>query len=291
MSITRREMAAGLALGVSCARSGIAWADDPVTRTLTEVERRLTARLGAFILDTGSGREWRHRPTERFPMCSTFKVLAAGAVLTRVDEGREHLDRLVRFEVGDVVSYSPVTKTRTGSGMTLAELCEAAITQSDNTAGNLLLKSIGGPAGLTAFARTLGDSVTRLDRWETELNEAKPGDPRDTTTPEAMAVNLRALAIGSALSDKSRDQLVAWLLANKTGDAKLRAGLPKEWRVGDKTGGGDQGTMNDIAVLWPPGRKPVIAALYMTETTASFDDRNAAFAEIARAISAVVGAS
>jgi beta-lactamase class A len=286
MSLTRRNMAAGLAFGVSYARSGIARADDPVTRMLADVERRLTARLGAFILDTELGRQWRHRPTERFPMCSTFKVLAAGAVLTRVDEGREHLDRLVRFEIGDVVSYSPVTKARTGSGMTLAELCEAALTQSDNTAGNLLLKSTGGPAGLTAFARTLGDSETRLDRWETELNEAKPGDPRDTTTPEAMAVNLRALAIGSALSVRSRDQLVAWLVANKTGDAKLRAGLPKDWRVGDKTGGGDQGTMNDIAVLWPPGRKPVIATLYMTETTASFDDRNAAFAEIARAIAA-----
>jgi beta-lactamase class A len=289
MSITRREMAAGLALGVSIlTHSGIALADDPVTRTLADVERRLSARLGAFILDTGSGREWRHRPTGRFPMCSTFKLLAAGAVLTRVDQGREQLDRHIQFEIADVVSYSPVTKTRAGAGMTLAELCEAALTQSDNTAGNLLLKSIGGPAGLTAFARTLGDSETRLDRWETELNEANPGDPRDTTTPVAMAADLRSLTIGSALSDRSRDQLVAWLVANKTGDAKLRAGLPKDWRVGDKTGGGDQGTMNDIAVIWPTSAKPVIVALYMTETKASFDDRNAAFAKIARTLAAAL---
>jgi beta-lactamase class A len=263
---------------------------DAVTQALLEAEHRLGARLGAFIVDTGSGRHWQLRPTERFPMCSTFKVLAAGAVLTRVDHGQESLDRRVRFEGADVVTYSPVTKARAGrEGMTLAELCEAAITQSDNTAGNLLLKSIGGPPALTAFARTLGDEVTRLDRWETELNEATPGDPRDTTTPEAMAGNLNRLALGDVLSETSRGQLVAWMLANKTGDAKLRAGLPKDWRVGDKTGGGEQGTMNDIAVLWPTGHKPLIVTLYMTETTAPFDDRNAAFAEIARAIRAAVG--
>ncbi len=295
MRPTRRDIA-GLAIGaMALARSGAALADgsnDPVTRVLAEAERRLAARLGAVIVDTGSGKQWQHRPAERFPMCSTFKVLAAGAVLTRVDQNLESLDRRVRFEVSDVVTYSPVTKARAGDpGMTLAELCEAAITQSDNTAGNLLLRSIGGPPALTAYARSLGDQVTRLDRWETALNEAKPDDSRDTTTPEAMAANLRTLTLGPALSEASRARLVGWLVANKTGGAKLRAGLPKDWRVGDKTGGGDQGTMNDIAVIWPTARKPLIAAIYMTQTTASFDDRNAAFAEIARSIPAALGAS
>src|SRR5262249_27402735 len=151
----------------------------------------------------------------------------------------------------------------------LGELCEAAITLSDNTAGNMILKSIGGPPGFTDFVRSLGDAVTRLDRWETELNEAQPGDPRDTTTPQAMAGNLQSLVLDDALSSASRDRLTAWLVANKTGDAKLRAGLPKEWRIGDKTGAGNFGTMNDVAVIWPPGRGPVIVSIYMTQTTAS----------------------
>ena len=298
MIMTRRELAA---LGLILGASGLAGADrvraqvasDALTRTLHEIERRLAARLGAAVLDTGTGQQWSKRADERFPMCSTFKAIAAGAVLAAVDAGREHLDRRVRFDAGEVVTYSPITKERAGgNGMTVAELCEAAVTRSDNTAGNLILRSIGGPPGLTAFVRSLDDPVTRLDRWETELNEARPGDPRDTTTPAAMAGNLHALVLGNTLSRESRDQLTAWLVANKTGDAKLRAGLPKEWRIGDKTGAGELGTMNDIAVIWPPARKPLIVTIYMTETTASFDDRNAGIAEIARAVRTVVnGAS
>jgi beta-lactamase class A len=259
--------------------------DDALARTLADVERKLAARLGAVVLDTHSGRTWTQRAGERFPLCSTFKAIAAGAVLARVDAGTESLDRRIRFETADVVTYSPVTKDRAGGeGMTLAELCEAAITLSDNTAGNMILKSIGGPPGFTDFVRSLGDTVTRLDRWETELNEAQPGDPRDTTMPQAMAGNLQALVLGSTLSSASRDRLAAWLVANKTGNAKLRAGLPKEWRIGDKTGAGNFGTMNDVAVIWPPGRRPVIVSIYMTETKASFDDRNAGIAEIARSL-------
>ncbi|WP_407928146.1 class A beta-lactamase [Arenibaculum pallidiluteum] len=276
-----------LAGGVT-ARPGILLAapgSDGLAAKLAEVERRLGARLGAAILDTETGRQWRHRADERFPLCSTFKALASGAVLARVDAGQEDLNRRIRFEARDVVTYSPVTEGRTGGdGMTLAELCEAAVTRSDNTAGNLILRSLGGPAALTSFARSLGDTATRLDRWETELNEATPGDPRDTTTPEAMLADLRLLVLGDRLSGPSRAQLAAWLVSNKTGDAKLRAGLPKDWRVGDKTGGGDHGTMNDVAVIWPPGRKPVIVTVYMTETAASFADRNAGIAEIGRAL-------
>ncbi|MDR3462507.1 MAG: class A beta-lactamase, partial [Beijerinckiaceae bacterium] len=222
---------------------------------------------------------------ERFPMCSTFKVIACGAVLARVDAGREDLNRRIRFEAGDLVPYSPVTKDRVGGdGMTLAELCKAALTQSDNTAANLILASLGGPAAVTAFARALGDSVSRLDRVETALNAATPGDPRDTTTPDAMVDNLRALVVDGRLSARSRDQFSEWLVANQTGGARLRAGLPQDWRVGDKTGSGDWGTTNDVAVVWPPGRKPLILCVYLTNTKASVDDRNATIAAVGRAV-------
>ena len=218
-------------------------------------------------------------------MCSTFKVLACAAILARVDRGQEHLSRRIRFEASDLVTYSPVTRDRVGDGgMALAELCEAGITQSDNTAGNLILASLGGPSGVTSYARALGDTVTRLDRTETSLNDAVPGDLRDTTTPGAMTANLRALVVGDALSQPSRGQLTAWLVATQTGGAKLRAGLPGGWRVGDKTGGGDWGTANDVAVVWPPDRKPVIVSVYLTGTEASFDDRNAAIAAVGRAV-------
>jgi beta-lactamase class A len=174
--------------------------------------------------------------------------------------------------------------------MMLAEICTAAMTRSDNTAGNLILASLGGPGGVTAFARSLDDRVTRLDRWETELNEATPGDPRDTTTPAAMVANLHALLLGDRLSPAGRAQLTAWLADNRTGDAKLRAGVPAEWRVGDKTGGGDHGTMNEVAVVWPPDRAPLLVSIYMTGTEASFDDRNAAIAAIGRALPAALEA-
>ncbi len=291
-TMTRRRfgalVGATVAGGVMMTHTGLALAAqaaDAVTEKLAALEKSLDARLGVFILDTHTGDHWARRSQERFPLCSTFKLLASGAVLARVDAGQETLNRRVRFEASDLVSYSPVTENRVGGdGMTLAELCKAAITRSDNTAGNLLLESLGGPVGVTDFARSLGDSVTRLDRWETALNEATPGDPRDTTTPAAMAANLQTLVLGNHLSPASREQLTAWLVANRTGDAKLRAGLPGTWRVGDKTGGGDHGTMNEVAVIWPPGRNPLIVSIYITETDAPFDTRNAAIADIGRTL-------
>lgn len=258
---------------------------EKLNETLADLEERLDARIGVTVLDMQTGRRWEHRANERFPMTSTFKALACGAVLARVDAGQEALDRRIHFDASDLVTYSPVTQDRVGGdGMTLEALCEATVTTSDNTAGNLILESLGGPSGVTEFARSLGDSMTRLDRWETELNEATPGDPRDTTTPGAMADNLHALLFGERLSKQSRDQLTAWLVANTTGGAKLRAGLPTSWRIGDKTGGGENGTTNDVAVIWPPGREPLIVSVYLTETEASLEDRNAAIAKIGRAI-------
>jgi beta-lactamase class A len=251
--------------------------------SLAELERQRGGRLGVCVLDVTTGRRLEHRANERFTMCSTFKVLAAALVLTRVDRGEENLERRIIFSKDSVVSYSPETEKHAGEGgMTLGEICKAALTLSDNTAGNLMLESFGGPPELTRFARSLGDGETRLDRIETALNEARPGDPRDTTTPAAMLENLRRIVLGDALSAPSRDQMTAWMVANKTGDKRLRAGIPKDWRVGDKTGGGANAQTNDIAILWPPGRGPLIATVYFAQSPAPDEVRNAVVAEVGR---------
>lgn len=258
---------------------------------LKRIGRDSGGRLGVAIHDTQSLLRAELNADERFPMCSTFKFLATAAVLKRVDAKKEKLDRRMKFEAKDIVEYSPVTKDRVGGdGMTLAELCEAAMTLSDNTAGNLLLDSIGGPHVLTAFARTIGDPVTRLDRNEPTLNEALPDDPRDTTTPSAMLKNLQAFALGDALSPASREKLTQWLVGNKTGGTRLRAGVPPGWRVGDKTGAGERGTTNDVGILWPPQRGPILAAVYLTGTEAPADKRDGTIAAVGRAIAAAVAA-
>ncbi len=223
-------------------------------------------------------------------MCSTFKVLASAAILKNAGSKLELLERRVRFEQADIVENSPVTREHVGGeGMSLRELCDAAITMSDNTAGNALLNNIGGPAGLTSFARSLGDKMTRLDRTETELNEATPGDPRDTTTPNAMAANLKRLLLGDALLPEGRDQLAKWLIANKTGNSRLRAGLPQGWRVGDKTGAGEHGTTNDVAIVWPPERSPLIVAVYLTGASLDPNGRNDVIASVGREVGKAFG--
>lgn len=251
---------------------------------ISRIEAKVKGRLGVAVLDTGSGRSFGYRENERFPMCSTFKLMAAAAILKRIEQKQETLERRVHFTKSDLVTYSPVTEKHIESGMTVAELCEAAITLSDNTAGNLMLAMLGGPSGVTAFARALGDPLTRLDRTEPTLNEGVPGDVRDTTRPAAMAENLQKLIFGHALAKASSAQLQAWLLANKTGDARLRARLPSGWRVGDKTGSGERGSTNDIGILWPPDSAPIIVAAYLTETAAPADKRNAALAEVGDAV-------
>lgn len=265
--------------------------EDTFARRLAGIEEGLRGRLGVAVLDMETGRRWTRRGDERFPMCSTFKVVACGAVLARVDAGEEDLGRRIVFGQSDLVTYSPVTETRVGGeGMTLAEVCKAAMTLSDNTAANIILESLGGPDAVTIFARSLGDPATRLDRIETALNEATPGDPRDTTSPDGMVTSLAALAFGGSLSPASAKVLTGWMLANKTGDTRLRAGMPQGWRVGDKTGTGDYGTANDVAILYPPNRRPVIASVYITETEAAVGERNDAIAEVGRAIAAALAA-
>lgn len=250
------------------------------------IEAARGGRLGVAVLDTGSGRRAGHRQEERFPMASTFKFLASAAVLARADAGRERLDRRIAYGRQDLVPYSPVTERHVGAGMTVAELCEAAMVTSDNTAANLLLAALGGPPALTAWLRGIGDQATRLDRTEPDLNEARPGDPRDTTTPAAMGSDIRALVLGDVLASGSRARLEQWLRGNRTGDARLRAGLPAGWTAGEKTGSGRFNSANDIGLLWPPGgAAPVVVAAYLTQGPSDPKQRDAALADVARAVS------
>lgn len=289
--ISRRTLlTASLLTGaaLSTTRGFAAGWDTALQNAISSLERRHGGRLGVAVLNTNGGKVVSYRGDERFPLCSTFKCLAAAFVLARVDSKEEDLSRKIVYKKNDLVTYSPTTEKHVGSGLTMAEICEAAITLSDNTAGNLMLDSFGGPAGLTKYMRSLGDSVTRLDRRETELNEATPGDPRDTTTPVAMLEALRKTVLGTALSDASRAQLTTWLVANKTGDKRLRAGVPPDWKVGDKTGSGDNNSANDVAILWPPGRAPVIVTAYYTGSKATDDERNTILADVGRFAAAVV---
>jgi beta-lactamase class A len=251
---------------------------------LTSLEAKNGGRLGVVALDTGSDATLSHRADERFAMCSTFKFLLAAAVLERVDRGEENLRRQVMFAQADLEEYAPVTRARIANGMTVSEFCAAMIEWSDNTAANLLLKTIGGPEALTRYMRALGDSETRLDRTEPTLNTAIPGDVRDTTTPRMMVQDMRSLLVGARLSYASRTLLETWLVDCKTGDTRLRAGVPGTWRAGDKTGTGDNATANDIAIFWPPDRAPILAAVYYTGSPASAEARNAVHVEVGRII-------
>jgi beta-lactamase class A len=249
------------------------------------IETRIGGRIGVAVLDISNSKRIDYRANERFPMCSTFKFLAAAAVLKRIDEKQDKLDRFVSYDAKDILEYAPVTKEHLkDGGMTLGALCAAAIEQSDNTAGNLLLDAIGGPAGLASFARTLGDNVTRLDRKEPDLNSAIPGDERDATTPAAICSDMQRLLLGDVLSEASRRQLEDWLQRNETGGGLIRAGIPRNWIVGDKTGRGANGATNDIAIMRPPGRAPILLAIYSVGSTATANDRAASIADAAKAV-------
>jgi beta-lactamase class A len=257
------------------------------TDRLPELERRFDARLGVYALDTGTGRELAYRADERFAMCSVFKALAAAAVLDRTPP--EYLDQRVRFGQADLVVPSPVAEQHLADGMTVRELCDAAVRYSDNTAGNLLLADVGGPPGITEFARSLGDRVTRLDRTEPELNTAVPGDERDTTTPRAIAGCFRALVLGDRLDAADRALFTEWLVGNTTGDERIRAGLPVGWRVGDKTGTGSYGTANDVAVVWPPAAAPIVLAVLTSRAAEDAQRDNALLAEAAAVVAQELG--
>jgi beta-lactamase class A len=237
-------------------------------------------RLGVAVLDTATGERSGYRADERFPMCSTFKFLLASAVLHRVDVHKETLNRPVAIPSKPLLFNSPLTELHAGGPMSVEALCHAVLTQSDNTAANLLLETIGGPAGITDFARALGDRVTRLDRIELFLNESLAGDLRDTTSPTAMAGNLKSVLLGNVLSQRSREKLTLWMEANLTGLERLRAKLPAGWRVADKTGANGEHTSNDIAVFWPTGKPPIVVAAYITQCTGPESKRAAMLAKI-----------
>jgi beta-lactamase class A len=284
--ISRRRMLGGSLLAGSALLSGHAWADDGAARlrrAIDNLEHRHGGRLGVAVIDSANEALVAHRGEQRFALCSTFKFLAAACVLSRVDRQQESLTRRIVYGQQDLVGYSPGTEAHVGGeGLTVGEICEAAVTLSDNTAGNLMLESFGGPAALTEYLRALGDDVTRLDRREPTLNEGTPGDPRDTTTPLAMLATVRKTVLGTALSAASRAQLTDWLLDCKTGDKRLRAGVPPGWRAADKTGTGGHNSTNDIAVLWPPGRAPLIVTAYYAESAAAIEQRESVLSQVGR---------
>lgn len=279
---------ATLAIALVAACSGDSKPDDvqaAFDTDLAGMEQAVGGKIGVYALDTATGRTLSWRADERFAFASTFKPLLVAAVLSGVDAGRLSLDTTYDLAGVTVQPYSPVVdELAPGDSLTLAELCDAAITLGDNTVTNVLLDTIGGPEALTAFLRTHGDSTTRLDRYETDLNENAPGDPRDTTTPRAMVHSLQTFLFSDVLSPASRQHLQDWLVASRTGGARLRAGLPDSWRVGDKTGTGGNGAVNNVAVAWPPGREPLIVSVYMSGSEEDTTTLNALHPRIAAAV-------
>ncbi|GAA4158147.1 class A beta-lactamase BlaC [Phytohabitans flavus] len=263
-------------------------ADDRHER-LVELERRFDARLGVYALATGTGTSIAHRADERFAFCSTFKGLAAAAVLHR--NPMSHLDTVVRYTRDDLMKNASITKNHVATGMTIRQLCDAAIRYSDGTAGNLLLRDLGGPAQLTAYARSLGDTVTRMDRIEPAITQATPGDPRDTTSPRAFGTDYQKIVLGDALPAQKRAFLRDLLERNATeaGAQRIRAGLPRGWTVADKTGTGDYGTINDIAVVWPPDGAPIVMAIMSSRAASDAEYDSALIAQAAAYLAETLG--
>ncbi|WP_156292198.1 class A beta-lactamase [Serratia oryzae] len=251
---------------------------------LAALEKASGGRLGVVAINTADGTTLQLNGGQRFPFCSTFKVIAASAILHHSLNNNGFMQQRIRYQKSDLVAYSPITEKHLDSGMTVAELCAAALQYSDNTAVNLLMKQLGGPEAITAYARSIGDSTFRLDRWETELNSAIPGDERDTTTPAAMAASLQKLTLGNALPQAQREQLVAWMKGNTTGGKRIRAGVPAGAIVADKTGGGDYGTTNDIGIVWRENRAPLAIVVYFTQPRQDAKANNEVIAAAARIV-------
>ncbi len=258
---------------------------------LAELESRAGGRLGVALMDTGSGRRWAHRGNERFGLCSTFKLPLAGAVLQAIDQGRLRADVRLPLRRDERVPHMPATEVWLARGWaTPLALAEAAQLTSDNLAANVLLRAIGGPEGFTRWLRAQGDSVTRIDRYEPEMNRVVPGDQRDTSSPAAFADLVAHLGTGNALRPASRARLAAWMEATRTGQHRLRAGLPAGWRAGDKTGTGFNPDMpdriNDVAIFWPPQRKPWVLSCFYEGPTKSTEwvrpQDEAVLAEVSR---------
>jgi beta-lactamase class A len=248
---------------------------------LENYERQTGGRIGFYAENLTTGAKLAWRADERFAMCSTFKASLAACVLSRIDRGQDQLETMIPYGPADLLDYAPAAKQNLSAGaMSIAEMCKAAVELSDNTCANLLLARIGGPSALTAFWRSIGDTVSQLDHKEPELNRSPPGDPHDTTTPAAMAGNLRRLVLGEALSRQSRERLTGWMINCKTGADRLRGGLPRDWRVGDKTGNNGKDAFGDIAVAWPKPDEPLLICAYTQDGSPTADQLQTVFAAI-----------
>jgi beta-lactamase class A len=287
--LTRRDFLASgtLALTASIAaplKSQTSSTLSNLSQSFEQLEMSCGGRLGIAVLDTQTGQRAGHREDQRFAMCSTFKVLLTAAILQQVDENHLSLAHAVSIPKTGLVSHSPITGQHAGHALPIRDLCAAAMTQSDNTAANLLLSLLGGPASVTRYARSMGDNITRLDRIEPELNLTNHGELRDTTTPLAMLTDLQSLLLGKVLSPASRNQLTAWMLANTTGAERLRAHLPGTWRVADKTGSNGDDTSNDIGALFPPQHAPILVTAYLTACPGDEARRSAVLAQVGKLI-------
>ena len=293
--LTRRAAVLSGLAAAACAPTAVKQAEAPQAPQADDprfaaIEAHVGGRMGVAAWNTQTNAWLTHRAQERFAMCSMFKWLLAAQMLQMSEHSPDLLDQHVRYNAAYLANlgHTPSTTANVARGwMTVRELCEAAVTQSDNGAANLLLEGAMGPEGFTRFLRANGDAVTRLDRTEMALNENLPGDERDTTTPDAMArTMIRFCTTDAVLSAASRETLIGWLVANQTGAPRLRAGLPATWRAGDKTGtgGGEHNATTDVAIAWPPGRAPIVIACFLSESTVDADARNAAHADVARIV-------
>jgi beta-lactamase class A len=277
--------AASLVAGHGLARS----AESTVRDRLAGIVSRVGGRVGVHWYDTHTGARIGLDDESRYAMASTFKMLLAAAVLSKVDRGELALATKLPFGEKEMLPTAPVSLKYLAEGaIPIQAACAAVVEVSDNTAANLLLKQIGGPEGFTKFVRQIGDNTTRLDRFELELNTNEPGDPRDTTTPKAMVGSMEQVLMKDVLSAVSRQRLTDWLISATPGLTRIRAGLPSDWKAGDKTGTGRNGAVNDLAILWPPGRKPILVAIYLSESKKPNDELIAAHAEIARLLATTV---
>jgi beta-lactamase class A len=274
--------------GLAAASSSSASAPPPsvrpvssaISQQLAGIEAQSGGRLGVAIADMGNGALYGHRAGEVFPLCSLFKLLAAAGVLSLVDAGQLRLNERIQFPREVLLDGSPIMRSYLRHGVTLGQACSAAVSWSDNTAGNLLLSVLGGPHGVTAYCQSIGDSVTRLDRGEPAVNTATPGDPQDSTRPAAILSDLLALLVGDKLSAGSRALLIGWMKDCRTGRSRIVAGLPAHWRFGDKTGLGGFGSTNDVGIAWPPAGPPLLIAAFLTGTKAGPAHRNATLAAV-----------
>jgi beta-lactamase class A len=283
MLITRRTLALGLPL---LAAPAVAATDRfaALRRAIPQIERSAGGPIGIALIDTHSGARFEHRAGQRFPLCSTFKLLLAARLLAGADAGQWQMDERLPIRRQDMLNNAPFSEKRIGGSASLLEMAEAMCVLSDNPAANLALARIGGPAALTAWLRAIGDGTTRLDRMEPEMNNETPGDPRDTSTPAAVLATARALVEGRILSAAARTQLLGWMQASQTADTMIRAALPPGWQEANKTGAGSWHARNIISRITPPGRKPIWVAAYLFAAKSELAERNRHFPPLGRAI-------